>query len=616
MDSITNNNQHSDKKQKKVCSCLDVIKRAFSRNQSQNSSLPLSQTTINLENKNGSNKLKKLNGGNAEGQGQITTQNNNNTNANDLSTNMFINRQQSQIFGNNQQMNQNKDLENCSNPHQQNLVLRNSQIQGNNNAQKLEEPDYIFRFLQRYDYMNKKFAPNKEIIKNKNCRQFQNFILKTILEGDEPQYCEVDCCKTPVCLECSLEIAVEYQRLMVRVPECLFCQKDMSNSYYQYRDPFKSEEKLIRRQTAKSIEQRLKEYENLKSIQKIDNNESAIFQNSPDVNRSFSAVKPMRLDFIKQQQEKLRLSRLDQSAQKDAKNLKYTSDTENPFGKSIGINNGLNHKDKISQIFEDILKSSCHSSHTKDNSPSQGFTLGSSRDEKNSSSGGQNHSSADSTTLRVGYSTQLNTSNINNQTCINNLLNHSLINAQREERDLLSETMCPSQINLNNNNTKYINSEMDISLKIIPIEDESKPQMPQFKQIGGRKRIQNRVKSGANYNSLKKSNSGETQSPNPNDQNEDLDINSDQSSSSRSLKKQPFNLLKSQAVYDNIKLNYPEDQLPISKRLRSKKVNPDLMNDENVNGMNIKGSKNGSQKRNASISGLNANQQSKRIRKL
>ena len=121
--------------------------------------------------------------------------------------------------------------------------------------------------------MNKKFALNKENLKNKNCRQFQNFILKTLLEGDEIAYCEslkssnimflvkyfkfecqicfrlcshallVDCCKNPVCLDCSLEVSDEYERLDIRVPECLFCKKEMISTYYVFRDPYKNEKK-------------------------------------------------------------------------------------------------------------------------------------------------------------------------------------------------------------------------------------------------------------------------------------------------------------------------------------------------------------------------------------
>lgn len=72
----------------------------------------------------------------------------------------------------------------------------------------------------------------------------------------------------------------------------------MINSYYQFRDPFKSEEKLIVKKTAKSIKQKLEDYENMKNMKTLED-ESVIMQDSPDNNKSFSAVKPVKLDFIK-----------------------------------------------------------------------------------------------------------------------------------------------------------------------------------------------------------------------------------------------------------------------------------------------------------------------------
>ena len=46
--------------------------------------------------------------------------------------------------------------------------------------------------------------------------------------------------------------------------------------------------------------------------------------------------------------------------------------------------------------------------------------------------------------------------------------------------------------NINNNNSRYVIANDDeISNRIITQEEESKPQIPPFKQIGGRKRIQN-----------------------------------------------------------------------------------------------------------------------------
>jgi hypothetical protein len=54
---------------------------------------------------------------------------------------------------------------------------------------------------------------------------------------------------------------------------------------------------------------------------------------------------------------------------------------------------------------------------------------------------------------------------------------------------------------LNNNNTKYINTEVEFTANI-SIDEEYKPTVPPMKQIGGRKRISNRF--GRGYNSLKK----------------------------------------------------------------------------------------------------------------
>lgn len=106
---------------------------------------------------------------------------------------------------------------------------------------------------------------------NKNCRTFLNFIMRTILEGSEVEYCEgvdtnffllkyfkfeclictrlcshsllTDCCKSTICLECCNEIANEYYKINQKIQECLFCHKDISKTFYLFRDPYKSEEK-------------------------------------------------------------------------------------------------------------------------------------------------------------------------------------------------------------------------------------------------------------------------------------------------------------------------------------------------------------------------------------
>jgi len=47
---------------------------------------------------------------------------------------------------------------------------------------------------------------------------------------------------------------------------------------------------------------------------------------------------------------------------------------------------------------------------------------------------------------------------------------------------------------INNNNSRYvIANDEEMSNRIITQEEESKPQIPPFKQIGGRKRVQNNL---------------------------------------------------------------------------------------------------------------------------
>jgi hypothetical protein len=97
-------------------------------------------------------------------------------------------------------------------------------------------------------------------------------MLKTILEGPEVQYCEgvddnlfllkyfkfeckscellcthtliTECCKTAICLRCSLALADhQAQEKMIN---CLFCNKNIEK-YFMLRDPFHSETRLLAR---------------------------------------------------------------------------------------------------------------------------------------------------------------------------------------------------------------------------------------------------------------------------------------------------------------------------------------------------------------------------------
>lgn len=71
---------------------------------------------------------------------------------------------------------------------------------------------------------------------------------------------------------------------------CLMCDKDVSR-FYMLRDPFKAEERSLAKQTLLNAKEKA-----LKKSKLSQNEEESIM--SVSGNKSFSAVKPVRLDFI------------------------------------------------------------------------------------------------------------------------------------------------------------------------------------------------------------------------------------------------------------------------------------------------------------------------------
>ena len=67
------------------------------------------------------------------------------------------------------------------------------------------------------------------------------------------------------------------------MPECLFCKKESINSFYVFRDPYKSEKKLILKRTTESLKQRMEQERTAQKLQKQlqEQQQYQYFQNNP-----------------------------------------------------------------------------------------------------------------------------------------------------------------------------------------------------------------------------------------------------------------------------------------------------------------------------------------------
>ena len=139
-----------------------------------------------------------------------------------------------------------------------------------------------FRFLQRHEFMQKKFSSQRSYQVNPNSRGYRNFHIRTMYEEDpkDIQYCEgvnsnifllkyfkfscvscmrlcsqtlvTDCCKESICIGCCHYLFDQFKNGEIDpFTHCIYCSKPVEKLYL-FRDPYQQEKKMLAKKTIDS----------------------------------------------------------------------------------------------------------------------------------------------------------------------------------------------------------------------------------------------------------------------------------------------------------------------------------------------------------------------------